>query len=368
MPETSDVTAPHGTDNGESAANGKSEANDRAGSADNQAFHNTAASSRKSAIGNHDNTNPRTANHIDTIIVSVPQGHMDEFQQMLHTYHLVDKYGHPWQQTTIIGVYGGVSRQQSIGNALQKLDEHAQLTNDDIVLIHDAARCAVPSTVIDSVVQCLHTLPTHACKTAAVIPGVAAVDTMYQARIPAFTVRQIQGETSTDWYRSDGDIQTKCAKKNPCQHDRKQRLGHDSQHRSGGTGTHRPGYGKDTWHGRLGDKQYENAEADSAAHPVNTTKQYPLVERVLPRGELYHVQTPQGFFGRAICDAHERYAIQATNEATAMSDDAQLMMADGGQCFVVEGSAMNLKITVPADIAIVEEYLHAQSESDRPAS
>jgi len=70
-------------------------------------------------------------------------------------------------------VEGGENRQQSVGNALAELISHGGCAEDDVVLVHDAARPLIdPATIertIDAVVQ-------HG----AAIVGLPAVDTIKQ--------------------------------------------------------------------------------------------------------------------------------------------------------------------------------------------
>jgi len=67
------------------------------------------------------------------------------------------------------------------------------------------------------------------------------------------------------------------------------------------------------------------------------------------RTELMAVQTPQGFWGKALRTAHAS-GMDAT-------DDASLVEAAGGRVVVIEGSRDNLKITMPVDLVIAEAIL-----------
>ncbi|UYY78023.1 bifunctional 2-C-methyl-D-erythritol 4-phosphate cytidylyltransferase/2-C-methyl-D-erythritol 2,4-cyclodiphosphate synthase [Sphingomonas sp. R1] len=73
---------------------------------------------------------------------------------------------------------------------------------------------------------------------------------------------------------------------------------------------------------------------------------------VVPRDQLYRVQTPQAFVFDALLDAHRRWP--AEQEAT---DDAQMLRAAGGQVALVPGDPMLEKITHPADFAAAEARL-----------
>jgi 2-C-methyl-D-erythritol 4-phosphate cytidylyltransferase len=68
-----------------------------------------------------------------------------------------------------------------------------------------------------------------------------------------------------------------------------------------------------------------------------------VVVSTLPRSALRAVATPQAFRAAALRAAHT-----SAGEGT---DDASLVEANGGRVVVVEGSAMNRKITTPEDMA-----------------
>lgn len=65
-------------------------------------------------------------------------------------------------------VEGGASRSESVYNGFKALGD---LNDDDLVLIHDAARCVLPASVIESVLQGLQ-------KAEAVVPGIPVTDTI----------------------------------------------------------------------------------------------------------------------------------------------------------------------------------------------
>ena len=73
---------------------------------------------------------------------------------------------------------------------------------------------------------------------------------------------------------------------------------------------------------------------------------------IVPRDQLYRVQTPQAFAFDPILDAHRRWP--AEQEAT---DDAQMLRAAGGQVALVSGDPVLEKITHPADFAAAEARL-----------
>jgi 2-C-methyl-D-erythritol 4-phosphate cytidylyltransferase len=77
------------------------------------------------------------------------------------------------------------------------------------------------------------------------------------------------------------------------------------------------------------------------------------VVETLPRDELVAVQTPQAFVASVL-----REAVAGGAEAT---DCASLVEARGGRVRVVEGDPRLLKVTTPADLALVESWLDADS-------
>jgi 2-C-methyl-D-erythritol 4-phosphate cytidylyltransferase len=90
------------------------------------------------------------------------------------------------------------------------------------------------------------------------------------------------------------------------------------------------------------------ADAAVPAVEVTDTLRHRSVGPV-DRVGLVAVQTPQAFRAAALRGAHA-----GAPEAT---DDASLVEATGGKVVVVDGSAANLKITHPVDLAIAEALL-----------
>ena len=74
------------------------------------------------------------------------------------------------------------------------------------------------------------------------------------------------------------------------------------------------------------------------------------VIETLARGELRAVQTPQAFAADAL-----RAAL--AGDVAAASDCASLVEARGGRVTVVRGDHRLLKVTTPADLALVESWL-----------
>ena len=77
------------------------------------------------------------------------------------------------------------------------------------------------------------------------------------------------------------------------------------------------------------------------------------VVETLPRAELVAVQTPQAFAASVLRAALE-------GDVSGASDCASLVEARGGRVTVVPGDRRLLKVTTPADLALVESWLAAE--------
>ncbi len=75
------------------------------------------------------------------------------------------------------------------------------------------------------------------------------------------------------------------------------------------------------------------------------------VEETLDRGRLRSVQTPQVFRTEAL------HRAIATGDLAAATDDASLIEAAGGSVGVIDSPSGNIKVTVPADLALAELLL-----------
>ncbi len=97
----------------------------------------------------------------------------------------------------------------------------------------------------------------------------------------------------------------------------------------------------------------DGADGAVAAVPVaDTLKRVGpdgAVVQTVDRGGLWAVQTPQGFRLEVLRAAHA-----GEPEAT---DDAGLVEAAGGRVVVVPGDRRNLKVTDPADLALLEAFV-----------
>jgi len=81
------------------------------------------------------------------------------------------------------------------------------------------------------------------------------------------------------------------------------------------------------------------------------------IAETVPRGDLWHAQTPQGFRYPAILAAHRGA------DGSPASDDAALAERAGCALAVVDGSTENVKVTTRDDIARVERWLAGGAET-----
>jgi len=77
------------------------------------------------------------------------------------------------------------------------------------------------------------------------------------------------------------------------------------------------------------------------------------VVETLARAELVAVQTPQAFLALALREALRRQR----DESSHATDCSSLVESNGGRVKVVSGDTRLLKVTTPADLALVESWL-----------
>jgi 2-C-methyl-D-erythritol 4-phosphate cytidylyltransferase len=80
-----------------------------------------------------------------------------------------------------------------------------------------------------------------------------------------------------------------------------------------------------------------------------------------PDGELWAAQTPQGFRGRLLLEAHRR----AAAEGFEGTDTSSVVELAGDPVQVVEGSYDNLKITTAGDLVLAEEIARRRQTGGR---
>jgi len=79
-----------------------------------------------------------------------------------------------------------------------------------------------------------------------------------------------------------------------------------------------------------------------------------VVLDTLPRDELVAVQTPQGFPRETLTTAHTAAHAAPASGADVPTDDAELVQRAGGLVRTIEGSPYAHKLTVPADLRMLE--------------
>ena len=102
------------------------------------------------------------------------------------------------------------------------------------------------------------------------------------------------------------------------------------------------------------------ARETGAAGPVIDTEDTIVIEKdrfiedIPERKSLKRIQTPQGFRYEVICTAHER-ALEAG--VTDSTDDCGMVLGMGGRVSIVRGSVHNIKLTMPADMALAGYFI-----------
>jgi 2-C-methyl-D-erythritol 4-phosphate cytidylyltransferase / 2-C-methyl-D-erythritol 2,4-cyclodiphosphate synthase len=97
------------------------------------------------------------------------------------------------------------------------------------------------------------------------------------------------------------------------------------------------------------------------------TSQDGRLHRGPDRDGLLAVQTPQGFVGQALLEAHRAARLAASAGASALpafTDDASMLEWHGLACMPVEGESENIKITTPGDWQRADAILRASGIMD----
>jgi 2-C-methyl-D-erythritol 4-phosphate cytidylyltransferase len=101
---------------------------------------------------------------VEAIYVAVQKREIDRVREQMNDFHLGAR---------VHFVEGGDVRQQSVNNALQQLAAETRCLDNDIVLVHDAARPLIDSATIDRTIDAI-------AEHGAAIVGMPAVDTIKQ--------------------------------------------------------------------------------------------------------------------------------------------------------------------------------------------
>jgi len=91
---------------------------------------------------------------------------------------------------------------------------------------------------------------------------------------------------------------------------------------------------------------------------VERTAHGALVTSTIPRESIVYAQTPQGFRFGLLKSAFA----EATADGFVGTDEASVVERAGHPVAVVQGSAVNLKITQPGDLELAEFYLHQRGQ------
>ena len=98
-----------------------------------------------------------------------------------------------------------------------------------------------------------------------------------------------------------------------------------------------------------------------AAVPVSSTVKAitadGVVERTLDRERLREAQTPQGFRGSLLREAH----LRAVSDGVEGTDDAVLVEGLGATVAVIDGDPENLKVTRPVDLELARILLEQRA-------
>ena len=93
---------------------------------------------------------------------------------------------------------------------------------------------------------------------------------------------------------------------------------------------------------------------------VDTLKRVAKGNRIagtVPREEVWYAQTPQIFPRKMIIQAYEDAALAGVSD----TDDSALVERVGGEVVMVRGSAFNLKVTRPDDLALAAFFLSKEA-------
>lgn len=101
----------------------------------------------------------------------------------------------------------------------------------------------------------------------------------------------------------------------------------------------------------------EKGSAVPALNPVSTVKIMEVEGKLrrVDRGKVFIVQTPQGYRRRQILEAYERKSGADHTDSSSVAEEAGIH-----PCFV-EGSPLNIKVTVPDDMVMLRAILREET-------
>ncbi len=100
---------------------------------------------------------------VDRLVVTAPAGYVDDVRKAVER--------HLGRNIPVLVVPGGASRQESVARGLAAIDLDGT-TADEVVLVHDAARCLAPTALVERVVAAVE------AGHPGVIPVLAVTDTI----------------------------------------------------------------------------------------------------------------------------------------------------------------------------------------------
>lgn len=106
----------------------------------------------------------------------------------------------------------------------------------------------------------------------------------------------------------------------------------------------------------LDDADSDGDAADSDDDGADDRARARIIVATVARAGLWQAQTPQAFRRDLLIRAHQR----AVHEGIAATDDAHLVELLGAKVEIVEGSALNFKITTAADLHLAELAVTSQ--------
>jgi 2-C-methyl-D-erythritol 4-phosphate cytidylyltransferase len=105
-----------------------------------------------------------SASSVTAVVIAAPPDGVDEVERVLNEHGLADAAS---PDASLAVVAGGQTRQESVALALLTIADDV-----DVVLVHDAARPLVPSSLVDAVVSAVRS------GADAVVPGIGVSDTI----------------------------------------------------------------------------------------------------------------------------------------------------------------------------------------------
>lgn len=91
--------------------------------------------------------------------------------------------------------------------------------------------------------------------------------------------------------------------------------------------------------------------ADTLKHVSDGT-----IDATIPRADMWAAQTPQGFRLAEYRDA----LVRTAGHEDSFTDDASMFESLGWPVRIVPGSRLNLKVTLPEDVMLIDALLHAR--------